>query len=94
MKKVIAIVLAFALCLALCGCGNMSLGLGNFEFNKVHVDTHHYSGCFTIEKWYTDETGIEVKTYEAGSIFLSEGMYILLSGEQDCPFCAQKENNH
>ena len=41
--------------------------------------------CFTIEKWYDNETGIEVKTKEAGSLCLSEGTYFLIS--DDCPFC-------
>jgi hypothetical protein len=86
MKKIILIVILFALvvgCFA--GCGNMSLGLGNFTFTKIHVDTHNYSGCFTVEKWYDNSSGIEVKTKEAGSMYLAEGMYLLI--EKDCPFC-------
>lgn len=89
MKKIIIWVCLIVLCLSLCGCGNMSMGFGNFEFRKIHVDTYHYSGCFTVEKWYDADNGVEVKTAEAGSLFLSEGTYMLLSGEQDCPFCAQ-----
>ena len=68
----------------LCAC-NMSIGFGNFEFKKVHIDTYNYSGCFTVEKWHDNETGIEVKTKETGSLFLSEGSYFLIS--DDCPFC-------
>ena len=68
----------------LCAC-NMSMGFGNFEFKKVHIDTYNYSGCFTVEKWHDNETGIEVKTKEAGSLYLSEGTYFLIS--DDCPFC-------
>lgn len=72
---------------ALCGC-NMSFGAGNYNFTKVHIDTHHYSGCLTVEKWYENNsgTGVEVKTKEAGALFLSEGTYFLI--EDDCPFCA------
>lgn len=84
-KKIIAIVML--LMVALVGCGNMSIGLGNFTFDKIHVDTHHYSGCFTVEKWYDNSGGIEVNTKEAGSMFLAEGMYILI--EDECPFCEQ-----
>ena len=85
MRKVIAILMVLVCVCILCACGNMSIGIGNYNFDKVHVDTHHYSGCFTIEKWYDNESGIEVKTKEAGSMFLSEGMYFLIADE--CPFC-------
>ena len=67
------------------GCGNMSVGLGNLEFEKIHVDTHHYSGCFTVEKWYSYNHGIEAKTKEVGYMYLAEGMYILI--DEDCPIC-------
>ena len=91
MKKIFAIIISIILLMAVfTGCGNMSFGFGNFNYEKVHVDTYHYSGCFTIVKWYDCETGIEVLTEEAGSIFLSEGTYMLLEGHKDCPFCAAK----
>ena len=63
----------------------MSLGPGNYTFKKIHIDTHHYSGCLTVEKWYENDSGIEVKTKEAGALFLSEGQYALI--EDECPFC-------
>lgn len=89
MKKIISlIILSIMLVTIFTGCGNMSLGVGNFEFNKIHVDTYHYNGCFTIDKWHDNENGIEVKTKEVGSIYLSEGMYILI--KDDCPFCASE----
>ena len=88
MKKIIAIMLCVVAMVAmLAGCGNHSIGLGNYTFEKVHVDTHHYSGCLTVEKWYEGSSGIEVKTKEAGAIFLSEGSYILIEGNKPCPFC-------
>lgn len=86
MKKFIAIVLAAAIVTVCVGC-NKSIGPGNYSFKKVHIDTHNYSGCLTIKKWHDNETGIEVKTEEAGAIFLSEGTYILLDGDKPCPFC-------
>lgn len=92
MKKIVAIFLSVLLVLSmfcLTACGNMSLGFGNFDFEKVHVDTYHYNGCFTVEKWYDNETGIEVKTKEVGALYLSEGQYVLI--EDECPFCAAKE---
>lgn len=88
MKKIIVMIMVVAMFAAmLTGCGNMSMGIGNYTFKKIHVDTHHYSGCFTIEKWYDNGSGIEVLTEEAGSMFLAEGMYVLI--EDDCPFCGE-----
>lgn len=88
MKKIISIVLLItALVTILAGCGNMSLGIGNYTYEQVHVDTYHYSGCFSIVKWYENATGIEVKTKEAGSLYLSEGTYVLIEGDKGCPFC-------
>ena len=85
MKKFLAIIMATIIMLVVTGCGNMSLGLGEFNFKRIHVDMYHYSGCLTVEKWYENENGIEVKTKEAGNIYLAEGMYALI--EEDCPFC-------
>lgn len=85
MKKIFITLLAIALCLALTSCGNMSLGPGRYTFEKVHVETYHNTGCFTVESWHDAETGIEVKTKEVGSMFLSEGTYIMI--EDECPFC-------
>ena len=90
MKKIIASVLLFVVFICiLTGCGNMSVGLGNFTFKKIHVDTYHYSGCFTVEKWHDNSSGIEVKTREVGSMYLAEGMYMLI--EDECPFCGKGE---
>ena len=87
-KKLIALLLSVAvICGILAGCGNMSLGLGNFTFKKIHVDTHNFSGCFTVEKWYDNSSGIEVQTKESGSMYLAEGMYMLI--EDECPFCGK-----
>lgn len=87
MKKIITIVVLAVMCMTmLTGC-NMSMGIGNLSFEKVHVDTYHYSGCFTIQKWHDNESGIEVNTKEAGSMFFSEGTYVLI--EDDCPFCGE-----
>ena len=88
MKKLFAIILSLVMVVTMfAGCGNMSLGLGNYSYKKIHIDTHHYSGCLTVEKWYDAESGVEVMTKEAGSVFASEGTYILIGGNKDCPFC-------
>ena len=85
MKKIISIFTVLVLVAMLCACGNMSLGLGSYTFKKVHVDTPNHSGCFNIVNWHDNERGIEVKTEEAGSMYFSEGTYILISDR--CPFC-------
>lgn len=91
MKKIIAVFICVMLMFLVCGCGNKALiDPGNYEFKKVHIDSYHYSGCFTIKKWHDDTTGIEVKTKEVGSIFISEGNYFLI--EDVCPFCAGDTN--
>lgn len=87
MKKIIVCVLVVVAMVTLfTGC-NMSAGLGNYTFKKVHIDTHHYSGCLSVKKWHDADAGIEVLTEEAGSIFISEGNYILLNGDKPCPLC-------
>lgn len=88
MKKILSVVFSLVLIVTLSACGNVGLGAGNYNFEKVHVDTHNYHGCLTVEKWYENKngTGIEVKTKEVGAIYLSEGTYFLI--EKECPFCA------
>lgn len=86
-KSLICGMLVFILIIVLLtGCGNMSMGFGNFEFNKIHIDTHQYSGCIEIDKWYENQTGIEVATSE-GNYYFSEGTYFLV--EDVCPICDQ-----
>ena len=94
MKKTVIMTLMLAMCFAFSGCGNLAIGLGNFTFEKVHVNTYDYSGCFSVNKWYEFETGIEVDTEEAGALFLSEGTYILLEGKTECPFCDVGEHEN
>jgi hypothetical protein len=87
MKKFIVMIIGVVVMAAMLSGCNKAIGPGNYSFKKVHIDTPHYSGCLTIEKWHDDERGIEVKTKEAGAIFLSEGTYILLDGDKGCPLC-------
>lgn len=84
MKKLIALLLTVGTVFALSGCGNKSLGMGNYNFTKVHIFSHQGDACCKVEKWYDNETGIEVKT-DKGSLFLSEGTYMLVGDY--CPIC-------
>lgn len=86
-NKMIMVLMALMIAVAgLTGCGNQSWGLGNFTFTHVHFSDNVKGYCATVDKWYDNENGIEVKTAEYGSMFLSEGSYILLDGAA-CPFC-------
>lgn len=89
MKKIVVVSLVIILltCFLLSACGNMSLGLGTYDFTHVHFSDCQESHCATVEKWYDDSTGIEVLTKEYGSIFLSEGTYILFVDGEHCPYC-------
>ena len=91
MKKIISIFLCILLILMLVGCGNMSIGLGSFSFNHIHFYDYTNSYCAEVEKWHDNTTGIEVKTDEYGTLFLSEGSYILIGNKSDCPFCSTIE---
>jgi hypothetical protein len=81
---------AAALCLAalpLASCGNKDYGWGNYSFTKVHIlDGGATSGrCVAIVSWHDDDVGIEVRTVDFGTLYLSEGTYILIEGK--CPIC-------
>jgi len=86
MKKFIAAIILVAMILVLCGCGNVSYGLGNYTFKHIHVcDFSGSCADLTVKTWHDNEVGIEVKTEEAGPLFLSEGTYILF--DDKCPIC-------
>ena len=88
MKKLIVIVLALIMVLALSACGNQSLGLGNYSFRHMHFTDAVDGHCATVEKWYWNEgSGIEAKTTEYGSIWCSEGTYIMFESSAKCPYC-------
>lgn len=81
---IIAILLVSTCGLLMSGCGNKGVGPGNFDFNKIHIDIHQFSGCIEITKWYDNATGIEVSTKD-GNYYFSEGTYFLV--EDKCPIC-------
>ena len=91
MKKIICICLIVALLAwlmpVLCSCGNQSLGLGNLHFTHIHFSDGCEAYCASVEKWYDNELGIEVRTSEYGPIYLAEGTYMLFETAADCPYC-------
>lgn len=85
MKKIFCFVLSIILMVMMTGC-NMGIGFGKFEFNGIHcADFAGNVRDFTVIKWYDNSNGIEAQTEEAGSLFFSEGTYILYANE--CPIC-------
>lgn len=91
MKKILLfLTVALTVSLLLVSCGNMNFGPGNYTFNGVHIETYHNTACYSVETWNNSDTGIEVKTKEVGSLFLSEGTYILY--ENECPLCNPANN--
>lgn len=88
MRKLTILILAIVLILvSLVGCGNMSMGAGNYTFEHVHFSDGVSGHCATVESWHDNEVGVEVKTTEYGSLYLSEGSYNLLTDGNKCPYC-------
>lgn len=88
MKKVIGMILVVMLLVCtLCACGNENWGFGNYNWKHVHFSDAVDGHCATISSWHDNEAGIEIHTVECGSMFLSEGSYILFESESNCPFC-------
>lgn len=85
MKKAITAILLICIIMIMASC-NQGLGPGSYTFTSVHIFDHSgTSNHATIIKWYNNDTGIEVNTEEYGSLFLSEGTYILFNDK--CPIC-------
>ena len=89
MKKIIAILLATIMIFTFAACGNENWGFGNYNWKHVHFSDAIEGHCATISSWHDNTTGIEIHTVECGSMFLSEGSYILFESSADCPFCGE-----
>lgn len=95
MKRApIFVFIAIILCLAtivlpilLRMSGNQRYDWGSYSYEHVHICDGATGVCATVEGWYEDEIGVELKTKEFGSIYCSEGTYILIEGSDKCPFC-------
>ena len=86
MKKFIAIIMIMLMAFSFCAC-NENWGFGNYNWKHVHFSDTVEGHCATISSWHDNTTGIELHTVECGSMFLSEGSYILFENGSDCPFC-------
>lgn len=90
MRKVICILLVLVMILCFTACGNENWGVGNYNWKHVHFSDMVEGHCATISSWHDNTTGIELHTVECGSMFLSEGSYILFESSKDCPYCEGK----
>ena len=89
MKKILALIICLTIAtLCLASCGNKAfISPGNFNFTHIHFTDMAEGHCATIEKWWDNEEGIEVRTREYGYLYCSEGSYILFETGTKCPYC-------
>ena len=88
-KKILVLCVSLIIiCTCLISCGNQAiLDPGTFSFKHVHITDHVEGHCFDIDKWWDNESGIEVRTTSGNGIFLSEGTYQLFETKTSCPYC-------
>lgn len=91
-KKRIVSIIAIVLMVAVLGCfltacGNENWGFGNYTYTHVHTSDGSEGYCATVNSWHDNDMGIELHTKEFGSIYCSEGTYLLYENGDKCPFC-------
>lgn len=89
MKRIFALFLMMGL-VVICftGCGNKAiLDPGNFSFTHVHMSDNVEGHCCEMDKWWDNESGIEVRLTDGSGIYLSEGTYQLFETKSACPYC-------
>lgn len=89
MKKIFVLMCVLVLTILCCaGCGNKAiLDPGNFNFKHVHISDHTEGHCLEIDKWWDNDSGIEVRMTNGEGVFLSEGTYQLFESSASCPYC-------
>ena len=87
MKKFVAVIVIMVMCITLLAGCNENWGFGNYNWKHVHFSDAVEGHCATISSWHDNTTGIELHTVECGSMFLSEGSYILFESAAGCPYC-------
>ena len=90
--SILVLLLLMMVSSVLVSCGNMSLGMGNYTYRHIYVDTRSGGKCINITKWYENDTGVEVQTTDGNGIFFSEGTYIMVEDEGKCPFCDSQKH--
>lgn len=89
MKKIfVLLVVALLLTTCLVSCGNRAiLDPGSFSFKHVHISDNIDGHCYDIDKWWDNDSGIEVRTTSGNGMFLSEGTYQMFESKTACPYC-------
>ncbi len=89
MKRIFVLLITLILAVVcFSGCSNKAiLDPGNFSFKHVHISDHIEGHCLEIDKWWDNESGIEVRTTSGDGVFLSEGTYQLFETKTTCPYC-------
>ena len=87
MKKIVLFMLSILMIVSLAGCGNTNIGFGNYTFAHVHFNDGVKGVCANVNSWHDNDIGCEVHTDEYGTLYLSEGTYILIEDGDKCPFC-------
>lgn len=75
----------------LVGCGNENWGFGSYTFKHVHFNDGITGVCADVDSWHDNDLGCEVHTDEFGTLYLSEGTYVLIEQAYDCPFCSMED---
>ena len=69
-------------------CSNKAIfDPGTFMFKHVHISDNVEGHCLNIDKWWDNDSGIEVKTTSGNGVFLSEGTYQMFESAESCPYC-------
>lgn len=89
LKSLLATILIISAVLSFCACGNENWGIGNYTYTHVHVGDGAEGYCADVSSWHDNELGIELHTEEFGSIYCSEGTYLLFEDGANCPFCGR-----
>jgi predicted small secreted protein len=90
-KKIMVLIMVVAMACGLCACGNENWGFGNYTFKHVHFNDGITGVCADVDSWHDNDLGCEVHTDEFGTLYLSEGTYILIEQAYDCPFCSTED---
>ena len=85
---IIAGLLIVCTIMGLSACGNKAiLDPGTFNFKHVHISDNVEGHCLNIDKWWDNESGIEVRTTSGNGVFCSEGTYQMFESADSCPYC-------
>ena len=88
MKKLLLTLLTITT-LILTSC-NADIGWGSYSFHYVHIQMYNMNEPIhlKVDKWKSDNGGIELATVDHGTILLGDGTYMMYDVEE-CPICGK-----